>query len=216
MRKLINGIIEFRRNRLPDYREKFMELALGQSPDVLFIACSDSRVVPNLFASTNPGDLFVIRNMGNLVPSCDCDQHNEHSVAAAIEFSLNTLGVKDIVVCGHSDCGAIRALIRDPKERHPYLNDWLQHAQSALDSYENREDWLADGEMQYHNQLSQLNVLQQIDHLKTYPTVQEKLKSGDLKLHGWWFDIGTADVLEYNPALKKFELIDETWAAKFS
>jgi carbonic anhydrase len=214
MQKLIKGIIDFRQNKLPDYRRKFMELARGQAPDALLIACSDSRVVPNLFASTNPGDLFVIRNMGNLVPPCICGIEKEQSVAAAIEFCLQTLAVKDIIVCGHSDCGAIRALVSDPKGRHPSLNDWLKHAESALEVYEKHQDWLSELPAQFLNQVSQLNVLQQMDHLKTHLPVQEGLAAGTLRLHGWWFDIGSADVSAYNAELKKFELIDESWAAR--
>src|SRR3954464_15796837 len=109
MKKLIRGIIEFRKTKLQIYREKFAVLATGQSPDTLFIACSDSRVVPNLFASTDPGDLFVVRNIGNLV-SPRSDEHG-HSTAAAIEYAINNLGVKNVVICGHSECGAMQALM---------------------------------------------------------------------------------------------------------
>src|SRR5260221_13880361 len=112
MKKLVKGIIDFRRKGLPGYREKFGHLALGQSPDTLFIACSDSRVVPNLFASANPGDLFVIRNVGNLIPPCGPRGRSlsDESEAAAIEFAIETLKITDIIVCGHSECGAMRAL----------------------------------------------------------------------------------------------------------
>src|SRR5436190_3831044 len=112
MKKLIQGIVEFRQNVRPDYRDRFARLALGQAPDTLFIACSDSRVVPNLFASADPGDLFVIRNVGNLVAPAGSDgiSPSDASGAAAIEFSLINLAVTDIVVCGHSECGAMHAL----------------------------------------------------------------------------------------------------------
>src|SRR3989344_7005564 len=115
MKKLILGIVEFRNNVQESYREAFGKLATGQAPDTLFIACSDSRVVPNTFASTNPGDLFVLRNVGNLVPPCD--KHglstSDESEAAAIEYSIETLGVTNIIVCGHSECAAMRALVGD-------------------------------------------------------------------------------------------------------
>src|SRR5262245_49599711 len=106
MKKLIKGIAEFRKNLLPSYKDTFARLALGQAPDALFIACSDSRVVPNLFASTDPGDLFVVRNVGNIVPPWREQDLREKSdsVGAAIEFAVNTLHVKDIIVCGHSEC----------------------------------------------------------------------------------------------------------------
>src|SRR5271154_5622632 len=105
MKKLLQGIVEFRKSLTEERRALFAQLALGQKPDVLFIGCSDSRVVPNLFASTEPGDLFVVRNIGNLIPPCSCSAH-ESSVAAAIEFSLFSLNVSDIIICGHSECGA--------------------------------------------------------------------------------------------------------------
>src|SRR5579871_2549496 len=109
MRKLIRGIVDFRKNVRASVKETFAQLALGQRPDTLFIACSDSRVVPNLFASSDPGDLFVIRNVGNLIPPCGERGHSasDESEAAAIEFALTALPVTDIVVCGHSECGAM-------------------------------------------------------------------------------------------------------------
>src|SRR5712691_7179979 len=113
MKKLIQGIIDFRKHRIADYREKFSKLALGQSPDTLFIACSDSRVVPNLFASADPGDLFVIRNVGNIIAPADREgrSQSDESEAAAMEFSIEKLNVTDIIVCGHSECGAMQAII---------------------------------------------------------------------------------------------------------
>src|SRR3984885_10816693 len=115
MKKLVNGIVEFRKNLLPEYRQKFAKLAVEQKPDALFICCSDSRVAPNVFASTNPGDLFVIRNVGNIIPPCaGSDGHSvaDESEAAAIEFAIKNLNVSDIIVCGHSECGAMQALIK--------------------------------------------------------------------------------------------------------
>src|SRR3954466_9946866 len=114
MWKLIRGIVDFRKNVRPAVKETFSRLALGQRPDTLFIACSDSRVVPNLFASSDPGDLFVIRNVGNLIPPCGVQGHSasDESEAAAIEFALQSLPVAQIIVCGHSECGAMDLLAR--------------------------------------------------------------------------------------------------------
>src|SRR5438105_3013495 len=135
MKKLVNGIIDFRKNIRPGYRETFAQLALGQSPDLLFIACSDSRVVPNLFASTDPGDLFVIRNVGNIVAPCGKNGLSvaDESEAAAIEFAVQNLKVSDIIVCGHSECAAMNALVngRD-KVTLPNLKAWLRHGEDAL------------------------------------------------------------------------------------
>lgn len=209
MKKLIQGIIDFRKHRLADYREKFSNLALGQSPDTLFIACSDSRVVPNLFASTDPGDLFVIRNVGNLIPPCDSEGRSggENSAWAAIEFSILQLNISDIVVCGHSECGAIRSILEGrQKVIGEHLKSWLTYGEDAHSMSSKIK--FSNGEMiAEHNKISQANVLLQLEHLKTYPLIQEKMKKGRLHLHGWWFDIGSGNVLSYDPSTRRFELI---------
>lgn len=205
MKKLVRGIVDFRRTRMPEYRERFGHLVKGQSPDALMIACSDSRVVPNTFASTDPGDLFVVRNVGNLVPVCGESGHStsDESEAAAIEFAIQQLKVSDIIVCGHSECGAIQAICSG---RHsitqPNLRAWLRHGEQALEAARSTEP----------NRVSQANVLCQMDHLKTYPAVREGIAAGTLGLHAWWFDIGRADVFAYDDASSRFVLIDEAGA----
>ncbi|MGZ3696326.1 MAG: carbonic anhydrase [Bdellovibrionota bacterium] len=210
MRKLLEGIIEFRRNVQKDYREAFGRLAIGQSPDTLFIACSDSRVVPNTFASTNPGDLFVLRNVGNIVPPCG--KHgmsvSDESEPAAVEYAIETLNVADIVVCGHSECGAMRALIGNRYAlTMPNLKSWLRHADEALERLKGGGS--LDPAWADYNQLSQLNVLLQIEHIKSYPSVQKKIDEGKLNVHGWFFDIAKAEVYVFEPEDKRFVLIDE-------
>lgn len=212
MKKLVRGIVEFRQKVLPGYREKFARLALGQSPDTLFIACSDSRVVPNLFASTDPGDLFMIRNVGNLIPSCGKAGHSsaDESEAAALEFAILTLGVSDIVVCGHSECGAMHALLEGrEKVSAPNLRAWLRHGEDSLAQMTEGK-----GEPDRVNRLSQLNVLTQLEHLKSYPLVQERLASKALQLHAWWFELSTANVYVFEEGLGKFILIDEEEAGR--
>jgi carbonic anhydrase len=207
MKKLVKGIIEFRKNVQPGYREKFARLALGQSPDALFIACSDSRVVPNLFASTDPGDLFVVRNVGNMIPRCAEGNHSsaDESEAAAIEFAVLNLGISDIVVCGHSDCGAMHAILEGrEKVAAPNLRAWLRHGEASL-----RKLPGGPADLSPVNRLSQLNVLQQMEHLRSYPVVSDRVKSGKLKLHGWWFELKTANVYAFDPVLGKFLLIGE-------
>jgi len=199
MRKLIAGIAEFRRNVRPAYRERFAQLALGQAPDCLFFACSDSRVVPNLFASTDPGDLFVVRNVGNLVPPCAPDGRSaaDLSEAAAIEFALLTLPVRDIVVCGHSECGAMKALCEGgAPDAAPNLGDWLNVGRGSLARLE-RAGRVGEG-LATHNRLSQINVLQQIEHLRSYPLVAAREREGRLELHAWWFELATAEVLAFD------------------
>jgi len=215
VKKLLRGIVEFRKNVRPGYRETFAQLALGQKPDALFIACSDSRVVPNLFASTEPGDLFVIRNVGNIIAPCGADGRSlsDESEAAAIEFSTLVLNVSDIIVCGHSECGAMRALFQGADSiPAPHFHDWLRHAHGPLRKV--REGVRMKGEMPLHDHLSQLNVLEQLHHLRSYPTVSDRLREGRLHLHAWWFDIAAAEVLAYEEGEGRFVVIDEAEAGR--
>lgn len=205
MKKLIQGIVEFRKGLTKDKRELFAKLALGQRPDVLFIACSDSRVVPNLFASTDPGDLFVIRNIGNLIPPLSSE---ENSVPSAIEFSVLTLNVSDIIICGHSECGAMQALSHGVENQScPHLRSWLKYAEQSLKKV--RNGFVIDPSLSEPNQISQVNVLEQMEHILSYPSVQDRLEKKQLRVHGWWFDIAQADVYCYEPSLQRFVLIDE-------
>ncbi|HYO55536.1 carbonic anhydrase [Archangium sp.] len=210
MKKLIHGLLDFQRHGLPAYRATFARLAHGQSPDCLFIACADSRVVPNLFVSTHPGDLFVMRNVGNLVPPSDATglSLSDRSEAAALEFSLLHLPVEDVVVCGHSGCGAMKAVLAGyDDQRTPNLSSWLDIGRPALAAFE-RGGKVGEG-LPPADRLSQLNVLQQLEHLRSYPLVRERLAAGTLRLHGWWFNIGHAQVHAYRPDLERFVAIDE-------
>lgn len=219
MKKLIEGIIDFRHSSLEEYRNKFSKLAIQQTPDALFVACCDSRVVPNTFASSDPGDLFVLRNIGNLIPPCCsgslCNQYTDASVAATLEFSLRSLKVKDIIICGHSECGAMQALIEhtsEAAEPNSSLAMWLKYASSSYIKFKNSPGEKTD--LSACNLLSRINVLQQLDNLKTYPLVMEQLQCGQLKIHGWWFDLATANVFYYNQNSKKFILIDDNEAQR--
>ena len=217
MQKLVSGIVEFRKNTQASYREAFGRLATGQFPDTLFIACSDSRVVPNTFASTDPGDLFVVRNVGNLIPSCDIHgiSASDESEAAAIEFAIQNLSVKNIVVCGHSECSAMQALLRGRRlVKMPNLRSWLRHGELALEFL--KQGHAPDPTLTESNQLSQLNSLLQIENIKSYPIVQKRIEDGTLSVHAWWFDIAKADVYAYLEPENKFFIIDETRAARVS
>ncbi len=206
MKKLIQGIKEFRKSLTQENRELFAKLALGQKPDALFIACSDSRVVPNLFASTDPGDLFVLRNIGNLIPPASSIQ--DHSISAALEFSIFFLNVVDIIVCGHSECGAMQALIHGiDVPSCSSLQRWLQYGQESLSRLQ--KSYSMDPSLSIHNQLSQINVLQQIEHITSYSFIFDRLEKNQLRVHGWWFDIAQANVYCYEKNLDQFILIDE-------
>lgn len=211
MKKLLAGIHDFHRRVRPGYVERFAHLALGQAPDCLFVACADSRVVPNLFASTDPGDLFVLRNVGNIVPPCCADHDRDQggrgpspadSVGAGVEFALQALAVRDVVVCGHSSCGAMRALATGqwPDGAH-HLAAWLDQARPSLDRLSREEGLEATDPV---DRLSQAHVLQQLDHLRSYPEVARREAEGRLRLHAWWFDLARAEVLAWDPVTRRF------------
>jgi carbonic anhydrase len=209
MRKLIQGIVAFREKLLPQYAARFREVASGQNPDALFVTCADSRVVPDLLVSTDPGDLFVIRNVGNLVPpgTIEGNSTGDLSEASAIEYAVIVLKVRDIVVCGHSDCGAMKAaLARKQVPEAPNLSKWLSHANTAVFRLESEGPLNAN--FNPHDQLSQLNVLVQLEHLTSYPIVCERVAAGTLRLHGWWFDIVSGNMFAYEQMTRSFEVID--------
>ncbi len=215
MRKLIMGIVDFRERMLPQYATRFRELALTQAPDALFITCSDSRVVPDLLASTHPGDLFTMRNVGNLIPPAAPDgiSVGDLSEASAIEYAVLVLQVANIVVCGHSECGAMKAVLtRSPKLDAPNLDRWLNHANTA--AFRLEHEGALDTGLRPYDQLSQLNVLVQIEHLMSYPIVRERVATGSLHLSGWWFDIATGDMYAYEASSRSFEVIDRQEAER--
>ena len=215
MHKLIMGIVEFREKMLPQYAKQLSSLARGQRPDALFITCSDSRVVPDLLASTHPGDLFTMRNVGNLIPPSTAEgaSTGDLSEASAIEYAVLALKVANIVVCGHSECGAMKSmLVRDPELNAPNLDKWLYHANAA--AFRLEQEGPLDAQLKQHDQLSQLNVLVQLEHLMTYPIVRHRVMAGALVLSAWWFDIGTGNMYAYERASRSFEVIDRAVAER--
>ncbi|GAA3671343.1 SulP family inorganic anion transporter [Nonomuraea antimicrobica] len=187
--QLILGADEFHRRTAPLVRAIFTELAAGQEPSHLFITCADSRIMPSLITSSGPGDLFTVRNIGNLVPRAGSDPGDD-SVAAAIEYATRVLNVHTITVCGHSSCGAMAALLRDPATTAelPQLRRWLRHGGASLSRLDGARD---DGAL---DALCRLNVRQQLENLRTYGKVDEQVRAGRLKLVGLYFDIASARV----------------------
>jgi len=239
MKELLLGIIDFRRRLRPSLLSTFQKIATTQKPNSLFIACADSRVVPNLFASTNPGELFSIRNVGNMIPPPNEQGMSgaDESEMAAVEFSIDVLEVRNIIVCGHSECGAMKAIINSADTTHeipkqipvsattPHLNSWLRHGFPALQKYHQlpqsspdffngnaRVPSIIDSSLPPHDQLSQVNVLQQVEHICKYQKVREKVHSGEILIHAWWFDIANANVFSFSDRKRKFVLIDDTKA----
>jgi carbonic anhydrase len=203
MQKLVNGIHHFQEEVFRSQRELYERLAKGQTPETLFITCSDSRINPNLITQTEPGDLFILRNAGNIVPPYGASNGGE---GATIEFAVAGLGVLDIVVCGHSLCGAMQGLLEPEKLADlPATRAWLAHAEATRriirENYQDRR-----GE-QLLTATVEENVLVQLENLRTHPVVASRLNKGKLKLHAWVYKIETGDVFAFDPALKQFSPI---------
>ena len=205
MQKLLQGLQHYQTKIFGTQRELFERLTEGQSPEVLFITCSDSRINPNLLTQTEPGELFILRNAGNLVPPYGALQGGE---AATIEFAVAGLGVKDIIVCGHSHCGAMKGLLAPPAPSDfPALTQWLCHAESTRRIVRDKYTHLSDAALL--NVTTQENVLMQMENLRTHPVVASGLSQGIIKLHGWVYKIETGEVFGYDPELCQFKLLTE-------
>ncbi|QKV79097.1 bifunctional SulP family inorganic anion transporter/carbonic anhydrase [Amycolatopsis sp. Hca4] len=200
---LCRGASEFQRRTAPLLRETWDGLAHGQQPHTLFITCGDARIVPNLITTSGPGDLFTVRNIGNLVPPSD---GTDSSVGAAIEYAVGVLGVAEIVVCGHSSCGAMKALLGQAPAGLDQLGSWLRHGQATLRRRSREAPLLLDGERPAAeaDQLALQNVVQQLETLRGYPVVAAALERGALRLTGMYFDVGAAQVSLLDDAARGF------------
>ncbi|MGE8469884.1 MAG: carbonic anhydrase [Paraburkholderia hospita] len=193
MQEIIDGFLKFQRDVFPARKELFRKLATSQTPRTLFISCSDSRMVPELVTQREPGDLFVIRNAGNIVPSFGPEPGG---VSATVEYAVAALGVTDVVICGHSDCGAMTAVATCKCLDHmPAVANWLRYADSAKLVNESRDH---ASEHERIDSMVRENVIAQLNNLKTHPSVALALAQGRLKLHGWVYDIesGSIDALD--------------------
>lgn len=206
MRKLYKGIHKFQESYFKKEEEFFKRLSKEQEPEVLFITCADSRVDPNLVTQSKPGELFIVRNVGNIIPPYDAIK-DKNSIAAAIEFAVLMLKVTDIIVCGHSNCGAMEVLYKDEREltNMPHLKDWLKLAAPVKDIVLKYYSMIQSEARQRITE--EENVLCQLHNIQTYPFVQEVLNAGVLHLHGWYYNIGTGSIYYYNSSEDVFELI---------
>jgi carbonic anhydrase len=196
MKKLIKGLREFQANYVSTHRELLEQLAHGQKPRVLFITCSDSRIDPNLITQTDIGELFIIRNAGNIIPPYGAANGGE---GASVEYAINALGIDQIIVCGHSHCGAMKGLLKlnQLQEEMPLVYDWLRHTEATRRLLkENYGDYSGDELLEI---AIAENVLTQIENLKTYPVVHSRIFKGDLKIYGWIYHLETGEVLAYDP-----------------
>ncbi len=205
MEKLLNGIVKFMKKDFEDHKELFKELGKDHSPHTLFIGCSDSRVVPNLITNTLPGELFVVRNIANIVPPYR--ETSEYvATTSAIEYAVQVLNVENIVVCGHSNCGGCSVLHNQEKIADiPHVKKWLEltgNIKEMADSLVPDDDpgareWITE----------QINIVEQLKHLMTYPFIKEKYVNGKIKIFGWYYIIETGEVFNYNKDNGYFELI---------
>jgi carbonic anhydrase len=194
MQNILNGIFKFQREVVPERRDEFRNLATGQSPEVLFITCSDSRIVPNLITQTRPGELFICRNAGNIVPGYS---DVSGGVTATIEYAVMALGVRDIVVCGHTDCGAMKGILRpDLVASMPNVAAWLRHADAVRQVIAENYGGLEGDDLL--RAAIQENVLAQLRNLQTHPAVAARLRRGDIAIHGWVYHIGTGEIMTWS------------------
>jgi len=203
---LFDGVKEFNSNDFVEYQELFKKIGRQQNPHTLFIGCSDSRVVPNLITKTLPGELFVIRNIANIVPLFRLSDEFL-ATTSAIEYAVKVLNVDTILVCGHSNCGGCNALFMNENDTAsiPHTKKWLELAKNVKDKMVNLRiddlrvrEWMTE----------QLNIVEQMNHLLSYPYIAEKYEKGELSILGWYYLIETGEVFNYDKDEKKFVKIE--------
>ena len=209
LQKITEGVRRFQSEAFAEKRALFQSLAQKQQPKILFITCSDSRVDPSLITQTEPGDLFVIQNAGNIVPPYGVMYGG---TSASVEFAVAVLNVEHIIICGHSDCGAMRALVKEtPLEEAPTIQQWLRYAQTAKAIIDAEMQTQPMNEAEQIYRCSEKNVEVQLNHLKTIPCVAAHMASGKLQLHGWLYHIGTGKIRVFSNSAEQFMEFDQAY-----
>jgi carbonic anhydrase len=200
VKTILDGVLRFERDVVPRERLLLKRLAAGQNPEALFITCADSRIVPSLITQTKPGDLFICRNAGNIVPPYE---EVTGGVSATIEYAVRVLNVQHIVVCGHSDCGVMKALLHPEKvESLRAVSAWLRHGDTARLVVQENHPGLEGRDLT--DMLAQQNALAQIANLRTHPGVAAREAAGKLTLHAWFYDVETGRVLVHDVNRRQF------------
>lgn len=201
MEKLIKGLHQFQSEIFGEYEGLFARLQEGQNPEALVITCSDSRINPHLITQSKPGDLFVLRNAGNIVaPFCGQDSGEW----ATIEYAVCVLGIRDIIICGHSNCGAMSGVLNPPSvDGLPSVSTWLEHSAPTRDLI--RTNYAHLDESATHATAVQENVLLQVEHLRTHPMIEQALIDDRVNLHAWVYVFETAEVLAFNVSSGQYE-----------
>jgi carbonic anhydrase len=208
MKHVISGVAKFQREVFPGKERAFKKLATGQNPEVLFITSSDSRIDPNMVTQSEPGELFICRNVGNVVPP---HSNQTGGMTASIEFAVAALGIKHIIVCGHTDCGAMKGAINlDGLDSLPHVKEWLGHCRAATEVVKERFGEVCDDHLE---EVTKENILLQLQHLRTHPAVAAKIATGQVNLHGWLYNIETGDVLCIDEDTRQYTPMDECYAS---
>lgn len=205
---LFEGVREFNAKDFHEHKDLFRHLGKKQAPHTLFIGCSDSRVVPNLITNTLPGELFVVRNIANLVPYFR--ESNEFlSSTSAIEYAIKVLEVDNIIVCGHSNCGGCNALFFDDAtlSQMPHTRKWLELAQPVKEAVEKEEE-LNNDPVKREWVTEQLNIIEQMNHLLTFPYIRERYARQQINILGWYYIIETGEIFNYDKEERKFIRIE--------
>ncbi len=201
--QILRGLKRFKKRIFPKHRELFKRLALGQRPQALFITCADSRIDPCMLTQTKPGELFICRVIGNVVPRYP---QSIGGVSATIEYAVGVLGVSDVIVCGHTDCGVMKGVL-NPEALKPLANvsAWLGHAEEARAAVESFREKMTESD--FLLKLTERNVIEQLGNLLTHPAIEARLAQGDLRLHGWVYHIEKGTVTAYHPKRDRFKPI---------
>jgi carbonic anhydrase len=205
MKMIVEGVKAFHKEHFHDYKELFELLARGQNPRYLFITCSDSRIIPHFLTGLGPGEVFTIRNAGNIVPPATAGPTGE---AASIEYAVSVLKVRHAIVCGHSKCGAVTGLMNpESLDKLPSVSGFLRHSEAVYRTIKTRHAHLQGDEMVL--QAVKENVLLQLKHMKTLPSVAGAMSRKELDIHGWVFMIETGEILAHDASSRQFIPVEQ-------
>jgi carbonic anhydrase len=203
MQQLVQGVHYFQKIGFREREELFGRLQDGQEPEALMITCADSRIIPNLITNSEPGQLFIVRNVGNIIP---CYGTSNNGELAAVEYAVVELGIEDVIVCGHTGCGAMQALVNlaatGGRDRTPLVTHWLRHADATLEIVREHYGHLQGAAL--FNAAAEENVLVQLEHLRTLPVIASRISSGRVRLHGWMYKIDSGEVFCYESEVGQF------------
>jgi len=205
--RLVSGYRRFRQDYFQKNQQLILRLAKeGQFPKIAIISCCDSRVEPSIILDCQPGDLFVVRNVANLVPPCEIDDHF-HGTSAALEFAVNGLNVESIIILGHAQCGGIKALLNEPQmtQEHSFISTWMEQLEPVRQQIMSDQTLIT--QQQRCHACEQQGVIHSLHNLKTFPWIKERVEQGQLMLHAWYYDLNTAGLYEYDEMQKIFRAI---------